>query len=59
MEAIKIDLINGYDHLKAFYYQNENGSIFTCKDTKTPMLKAAFAFLFQSNYIFQHCCFHM
>ncbi len=40
MEEIKIDLINGYEHLKEFYYQNGNGSIFTCKDTKTPVFKA-------------------
>ncbi len=40
MEEIKIDLINGYEHLKEFYYQNGNGSIFTCKDTKTPIFKA-------------------
>jgi hypothetical protein len=41
MEEIKIDLINGYNHLKAFYYQNGNGSIFTCKDTKAPVLKGS------------------
>ena len=40
MEEIKIDLINGYEHLKEFYYQNGNGSIFTCKDTETPVFKA-------------------
>jgi len=45
MEEIKIDLINGYEHLRAFYYQNGNGSIFTCKDTKTPIFKAIISVL--------------
>ena len=45
MEEIKIDLINGYDNVKAFYYQNGNGSIFTCKDTKAPILKASICLL--------------
>ena len=45
MEEIKIDLINGYEHLREFYYQNGNGSIFTCKDTRTPIFKAIISVL--------------
>jgi hypothetical protein len=45
MEEIKIDLINGYENLKEFYYKNGNGSIFTCKDTKIPILKSGICLL--------------
>jgi hypothetical protein len=45
MEEVKIDLLNVYENLKAFYYQNGNGSIFTCKDTKIPIFEAVICLL--------------
>jgi hypothetical protein len=44
MDNLKIELSDGYENVKAFYYHNGNGSILTCKDTKKPILNTAFYF---------------
>lgn len=42
MDDLNIAIKNGYENVKAFYYQNGNGSILTCKDTKKPIKNTIF-----------------